>query len=574
MDEDIEIPESDVASENEETAKSVSSDLIRGHINTIILRALYEGDKYGYEIIADIEAKSHGQYSLKQPSLYSALKRLEKDGCVTSYWGGSVSGGRRKYFSLTDLGKEISERNQSEWEYSRTIIDSLISEKDFDFNNPAPNAVDMRLLRDTTSRVPRESDDEEEESFTRMGSAEFDKRKAELESAEQALKERTEQLRNEQEWRERELAVRERNLETEREKLKTIALQDGKTEELAQSLEERERELALAKQINETLKTELHENEEQAETVKLRIIEQERYRTNQLLEDERLRYEADLQAERERIAEEEKRRADSYIAAETERIQREQEELFSQREHDLMRKNYRDLISSAPASAPIEQEPAPQPQVAETEVYREQPVPAAEAPAAPASAPVSYLSDDDLPPAKPSDGIDFSEIEQRAALDGIRVATTGRKTPAREQSPEGSVSLVHKGKCLFLSSIVACVFCIVLGSILLGIRKSVAIPAFFPYVIWCVGIAVLLAMGLAYANHYGERAIRRNSVIILVNVAVIYALCVIFTLIVALSAKIDFSDVAAVASFIYVPIVFELTIPIFGTVYYFLVRSK
>lgn len=89
MDEEIERSEENA--ESEDTSRSVSSDLIRGHINTIILRALYEEDKYGYEIIADIESKSHGQYSLKQPSLYSALKRLEKDGCVTSYWGGSVS---------------------------------------------------------------------------------------------------------------------------------------------------------------------------------------------------------------------------------------------------------------------------------------------------------------------------------------------------------------------------------------------------------------------------------------------------------------------------------------------------
>ena len=146
----------------ERPEKSVSSDLIRGHINTIILRALYDGDKYGYEIISEIERKSHGQYSLKQPSLYSALKRLEKDGYVTSYWGGSVSGGRRKYFSLTESGKAISEQNQSEWEYSRTVIDSPISDKDFDFSNPAPTAVNMRVLRETTSRVPRgESDDDE-----------------------------------------------------------------------------------------------------------------------------------------------------------------------------------------------------------------------------------------------------------------------------------------------------------------------------------------------------------------------------------------------------------------------------
>ena len=139
----------------ERPEKTVSSDLIRGHINTIILRALYDGDKYGYEIIAEIERKSHGQYTLKQPSLYSALKRLETDGYVTSYWGGSVGGGRRKYFSLTESGKAISEQNQSEWEYSRTVIDSLISDKDFDFSNPAPTAVDMRMRRKTTSRVPR-----------------------------------------------------------------------------------------------------------------------------------------------------------------------------------------------------------------------------------------------------------------------------------------------------------------------------------------------------------------------------------------------------------------------------------
>ena len=56
---------------------SISADLIRGHINTIILRSLYDRDKYGYEIINEINEKSHGQYTLKQPTLYSALKRLE-----------------------------------------------------------------------------------------------------------------------------------------------------------------------------------------------------------------------------------------------------------------------------------------------------------------------------------------------------------------------------------------------------------------------------------------------------------------------------------------------------------------
>lgn len=135
---------------------SISSDLIRGHINTIILRALYERDKYGYEIINDIESKSHGQYTLKQPTLYSALKRLENQGYIKAYWKTDevTLGGRRKYFTLTENGKEITEKNLAEWEYSRTIIDSLISDKSFDFANPAPTPVDFKLLRDSVSRVP------------------------------------------------------------------------------------------------------------------------------------------------------------------------------------------------------------------------------------------------------------------------------------------------------------------------------------------------------------------------------------------------------------------------------------
>jgi len=112
----------------EEKQQSISADLIRGHINTIILRSLYDGDKYGYEIISEIEKKSGGLYSLKQPTLYSALNRLEASNYVTSYFGEFSNGGRRKYFSLTDLGKQVTEDNLSAWEYSRTIIDSLISD--------------------------------------------------------------------------------------------------------------------------------------------------------------------------------------------------------------------------------------------------------------------------------------------------------------------------------------------------------------------------------------------------------------------------------------------------------------
>lgn len=157
--------ESNASPDNEEAKGTISADLIRGHINTIILRTLYERDKYGYEIIEEIESKSHGQYTLKQPTLYSALKRLESQGYINAYWKtDEVSqGGRRKYYTLTDNGREIAEKNQAEWEYSRTVIDSLISDKNFDFSQPAPSAVDFKILKSSTSRVPsREIEDDRE----------------------------------------------------------------------------------------------------------------------------------------------------------------------------------------------------------------------------------------------------------------------------------------------------------------------------------------------------------------------------------------------------------------------------
>ena len=106
---------------------TINSDLIRGHIDTIILRSLYDGDKHGNEICLDIEDKSGGQYELKQPTLYSALKRLETSGYVTAYWQSGV-GGRRRYFKLTEEGKKLCDDSFSNWIHSRNVIDKLLTD--------------------------------------------------------------------------------------------------------------------------------------------------------------------------------------------------------------------------------------------------------------------------------------------------------------------------------------------------------------------------------------------------------------------------------------------------------------
>ena len=134
--------------------KEINSDLLRGNINTIILSALYSGDRYGYDIVSEIEQKSHGQFSIKQPTLYSCLKRLEAQGYVSSYWGEQSNGGRRKYFSLTDLGRQVFKQSQDDYEYSRTVIDKLISENKYDLGDqPIVQAQTLSASEQNNSAV-------------------------------------------------------------------------------------------------------------------------------------------------------------------------------------------------------------------------------------------------------------------------------------------------------------------------------------------------------------------------------------------------------------------------------------
>ena len=71
----------------------------------IILYQLVDGDKYGYEIVKQIEDSSNGGIVIKQPTLYSVLKKLEQGRFISSYWQDSEIGGKRHYYKLTENGK-------------------------------------------------------------------------------------------------------------------------------------------------------------------------------------------------------------------------------------------------------------------------------------------------------------------------------------------------------------------------------------------------------------------------------------------------------------------------------------
>ena len=105
---------------------SITSDILRGHTEAIILSHLLEQDSYGYQINKDIMKKTDNRCELKEATLYTAFRRLEQLGCITSYWGDENTGARRRYYSITPYGVEQYTRMAAEWEQSARLLQRLI----------------------------------------------------------------------------------------------------------------------------------------------------------------------------------------------------------------------------------------------------------------------------------------------------------------------------------------------------------------------------------------------------------------------------------------------------------------
>lgn len=105
---------------------AISSDILRGHTDTILLRFLLEQDSYGYQINKKIQTITSNDYELKEATLYTAFRRLEDLGYIISYWGDENTGARRRYYAITDLGKQAYNNYLNEWEQSKKLIESLI----------------------------------------------------------------------------------------------------------------------------------------------------------------------------------------------------------------------------------------------------------------------------------------------------------------------------------------------------------------------------------------------------------------------------------------------------------------
>ena len=104
----------------------ISSDVIRGYNDTMILRILMDAPSYGYAISKEISKRSGGKYQIKETTLYSAFTRLEKNGLVESYSDVGDNGKRRTYYRILDSGRAFYQEKCAEWKLTKEVVEQFV----------------------------------------------------------------------------------------------------------------------------------------------------------------------------------------------------------------------------------------------------------------------------------------------------------------------------------------------------------------------------------------------------------------------------------------------------------------
>ena len=552
---------------------AISADLIRGHINTIILRTLYERDKYGYEIIEEIENKSRGQYTLKQPTLYSALKRLETQGYITAYWKTDevTLGGRRKYYTLTDSGREITERNQAEWEYSRTVIDNLISDRSFDFSKPAPTPVDFHILKKSTSRVPVvKTDDENYEDEDKYSKYEYTYEK---------------EYKHEDKFEEKPEDKYEHEDKFDKVQEPSDGLRDIKIIHevvvVKDDSSEKESEPEAVTREETEIKEELPEVKIDSEIVAVKdeVVYYEAVPSQPpVTTPDQLNTVAEPEIQNEQTESEFVTTSSQKNFESEDDFEEELEEEIEQERHEevppmdeeqrrRVHENYLRLISEPVKAPPREVEPVPIAEEIDTDklIYNNKPeterdyrnlinklyVKTVKRP------PQEQTYSKKVAPANKSE-----DLESKAASDGLKINSSEFVISSSNKKS------YNRGSALFKSSLIITIVLLLEFTLCLLFKKELGVTLAYPFVIFALAGAQLLIFGVLYYTDLGKNSRKPSSALYMTACIVITVIIIFIIFLVSLLTGINFSSAGNVFAKLVIPCIVALNIPLFGLCFY------
>lgn len=109
--------------------EAINGDKLRGHLESMVLSTLEQGEAHGLEILRRLEEAGCGLLRLKEGSMYPALYRLEAAGEVKAVWESEPHGrrgARRRFYHLTTKGRRKLDTGRAEWQQFVRILGGIL----------------------------------------------------------------------------------------------------------------------------------------------------------------------------------------------------------------------------------------------------------------------------------------------------------------------------------------------------------------------------------------------------------------------------------------------------------------
>ena len=104
----------------------MEGEMLKGHLDMIVLAALSRGPAHGYAVIQEIHRRSGGAFELPEGTIYPALHRLEQAGLLSSQWTTADSGRQRRVYALTKRGTRTLAEERAVWQRFADAIGGLL----------------------------------------------------------------------------------------------------------------------------------------------------------------------------------------------------------------------------------------------------------------------------------------------------------------------------------------------------------------------------------------------------------------------------------------------------------------
>ncbi|MGH2442406.1 MAG: PadR family transcriptional regulator [Chloroflexota bacterium] len=111
-----------------------SKELLKGAADTLLLSSFAEGEKYGYQVVKELEHRSEGFFCLKEGTLYPILHRLERQGLLAARWETMPNGSERRYYTLTGKGRRALVDKLDEWHAFASAVSRVTGTLALDWN--------------------------------------------------------------------------------------------------------------------------------------------------------------------------------------------------------------------------------------------------------------------------------------------------------------------------------------------------------------------------------------------------------------------------------------------------------